>query len=377
LNRLASEGLRFDHCYSMPVCHPSRITLLTGRYPFRLDHPGWGAFPRRHENQTIAQMLKQAGYATAVAGKWQLTLLGNDLEQPHRLGFEQYCLFGWHEGPRYHDPWIWQNGKRRADTEGEYGPELYVDFLLEFARNHQDQPFFLFYSMALCHDVTDDLQEPVPYGPKGRYLSYGEMVISMDDMVGQLVDGLDEMGLKEKTLILFTGDNGTAKSSIIRAEDGKYIREPVDAMFQGRKVRGGKGELTDGGTHVPLIARWPGVISPGTTSPALVDFTDFYATCREVAGAHRRSERSIDGISFAPVLWGLSTGERPWAFAEHGDRYWVRTSRWKMYGNGRLIDLHADPEEKGSVPKNTSSPVAKHARQFLAPAFEQLGKETE
>lgn len=89
-----------EHCYSMPVCHPSRIAIVTGQYPFRLGNPAWGTFPRCAEDGTIAHLQRQAGYATAVAGKWQLTLLGDDREHPHRLGFDDYCLFGWHEGAR-------------------------------------------------------------------------------------------------------------------------------------------------------------------------------------------------------------------------------------------------------------------------------------
>lgn len=100
IDRLAAEGMRFEHCYSMPVCHPSRIAIVTGQYPFRLGNPAWGTFPRCAEDGTIAHLQRQAGYATAVAGKWQLTLLGDDREHPHRLGFDDYCLFGWHEGAR-------------------------------------------------------------------------------------------------------------------------------------------------------------------------------------------------------------------------------------------------------------------------------------
>ena len=99
LDDLATTGMRFDHTYSMPVCHPSRISLLTGRYPFQVGNPEWGTFPRASETQTVAHSLKDAGYATAIAGKWQLTLLKDDPDHPHRLGFDEYCLFGWHEGP--------------------------------------------------------------------------------------------------------------------------------------------------------------------------------------------------------------------------------------------------------------------------------------
>ena len=128
----AQEGMRFEHAYAMAVCHPTRICLLSGQYPFRMGNPKWGSYPESAEANTIAQVLKKAGYATAVAGKWQIGMLGEDLSQPNRLGFDEYCLFGWHEGPRYYQPLIWQNGKNREDVKEKYGPDVYCDFLIDF-----------------------------------------------------------------------------------------------------------------------------------------------------------------------------------------------------------------------------------------------------
>ena len=138
-------------------------------------------------------MLQQAGYATAIAGKWQLGLMKHDLQQPARLGFDEWSLFGWHEGPRYHEPMIYENGKLREDTKGKYGPDLYVQFLIDFIRQNRQKPFLAYYSMALCHDVTDDLEKPVPYGPDGHWLTYEEMANDMDHQVGKLITALDDM----------------------------------------------------------------------------------------------------------------------------------------------------------------------------------------
>jgi arylsulfatase A len=113
IDDLASESMRCEHFYAAPVCHPARITLMTGWYPFRFGDPVWGSFPEHAEGQTFAHELKKAGYATAVAGKWQLCMMKNEPDHPHRLGFDEYCLLGWHEGPRYHHPLIWQNGEIR------------------------------------------------------------------------------------------------------------------------------------------------------------------------------------------------------------------------------------------------------------------------
>jgi arylsulfatase A len=372
LDALARSGMRFRHAYSMPVCHPTRVTLLTGRYPFRLENPRWGSFPKGEEKRTLAHVMKDAGYATAVAGKWQLALLGKDLEQPHRMGFDEYALFGWHEGPRYYRPLIWQNGKKRAGVEDRYGPEVYCDFLIDFIGRNKDRPFFAYYSMALCHDVTDDLKEPVPYGPHGRYDSYKEMAEAMDVQVGRLVAALDRMKLRDNTLILFTGDNGTARGSIIRVKDGKYIRDPVFSMIDGKRVRGGKGSLTDGGTNVPLLASWKGTIAPGQVVDDLVDFSDFLPTLAELGGGRAPKGVKLDGVSFAPRLLGKKATGRQVAYAEQGKRWWVRSQRWKLYDDGRLFDLKADPQEKKPVPVAGQSKETAAARAELRKALRRV-----
>ena len=104
-----------------------------------------------------------------MVGKWQLALLGENLQHPHRMGFDEYCLYGWHEGPWYYRPHIWQNGKLRNDVRERYGPDVVCDYLIDFIERNKNGPFFAFYSMSLCHAETNDLDEPAPTGPKGRY----------------------------------------------------------------------------------------------------------------------------------------------------------------------------------------------------------------
>ncbi|MHC4994364.1 MAG: sulfatase-like hydrolase/transferase, partial [Planctomycetota bacterium] len=223
IDALATGGLKFNHGYAMPVCHPSRISIMTGRYPIRFGPDGlrWGDYPKAGEDICIGHRMKNGGYATAVAGKWQVCTMKDDLGHPRRLGFDEWLLFGWHEGGRYHDPLLYQNGKRLTNTAGKYGPDLYVEFLIDFMqRNHRaGQPFFAYYPMALCHDVTDDLKgELVAFFQDGRWLNYPEMMASMDDMIGRLVKALDQMGARENTLILFTTDNGTAAASYLTTD---------------------------------------------------------------------------------------------------------------------------------------------------------------
>ena len=376
LNALAETGAQFQHCHSMPVCHPTRITLMTGRYPGRLGRPGWGTFPRREEKETLAHVLKKAGYATAVAGKWQLTLLKKDPKHPRKLGFDEWCLFGWHEGPRYYQPLLWQNGKIRDDVKDRYGPDVYCEFLIDFMERNKDRPFLAYYPMALCHAVTDDLKKPVPYAPgKDHYDTFAEMVEAMDARVGRLTAALDRLGLREKTLILFVGDNGSPRGSIIRAENGKYIQDPVVSMMGDRRVPGGKGTLKDTGTNVPLIANWKGTIPGGTVRDDLVDMSDFLPTLAELAGAEPPEGVALDGKSFAPQLGGSEDRHRDWIYSERKGVCWVRSQRWKLYSDGHLFDMVNDPLEKSPIKAGKDSEESAAARGRLEPAMDAVTKQ--
>lgn len=389
LDQLAREGMRFHHAYSMPSCHPTRLALMTGRYPFRQGGVAWGSFPPGEEPWTFANLLAAGGYATAVAGKWQLALLRDDRHHPRRLGFQSWDLFGWHEGPRYYEPMVYRDGIVRTDTLGHYGPDLYLRSLIDFMSANRDRPFLAFYSMALCHDVTDDLDEPVPHGPFDRYDSYPEMVAEMDRNVGRLLAALEALDLSERTLVLFVGDNGTPQQMIVRAEGTRLVKEPVVSLRSGREVPGGKGTLSDRGTRVPLIARWPGTIEPGREVDDLVDFTDFLPTFRELAGVALPEGRALDGSSFAALLRGEGRSGRSWVYAEEsvlplpgsvepsrassGGR-WVRDASWKLYADGRLYDMRQDPSEERPIGEDADSAASREARARLEAALNELGR---
>lgn len=346
LDALSASGMQFNHCYAMPVCHPSRVCIMTGVYPARQGNPKWGDFAKDYEDKTFAHLLKKNGYATAVAGKWQLALLRNDPRHPERLGFDQWSVFGWHEGPRFHDPMIYRDGIVRDDTFGKYGPDLYVDFLIDFMKESEaaDQPFFAYYPMALAHDVTDDLEGKfVPFYKDNRWMNYREMAESMDDMVGRLTGFLDESGLRKDTIVLFTTDNGTAKSSYIRVVDGKMVKDEVWSDWEGQRVRGGKTEFTDRGTRVPLLVSWPGRIEAGSRADDLVDLSDFLPTFAELTGSPVPDDWTLDGISFADRLLKGTPSKRTWAYAETRGVRFVRTHRFKLYGDGRFFDVASDP----------------------------------
>jgi arylsulfatase A len=371
IDRLASDGIRFEHFYVMAVCHPTRTTLLTGQYPFRLGHPAWGSFPRAAEKRTLPALLKQAGYATAIAGKWQLALLKDDLEQPRRMGFDEYCLYGWHEGPWYYQPHIWQNGKLRDDVRDRYGPDVICDYIIDFIARNKDRPFFAFYSMSLCHAETNDLKKPAPVGPNGRYDSYAEMAVKMDDRVGRVVEALDRFGVRENTLVIYLTDNGTAAENLIDAENGEYIYEKVVSKLGTRDIPGGKGTLTDWGTRVPLIVNWRNAIRSGQVNSDLADVSDILPSLIDVAGANLPGDVRLDGHSLTAQICGNSP-VRGWVFAEHKGKSFVRNQRWKLYNDRRFYDMEVDPEERQPLPRDALPLTASVARAELQRVFEDL-----
>ncbi|MCZ6673270.1 MAG: sulfatase-like hydrolase/transferase, partial [Verrucomicrobia bacterium] len=373
----------------MPVCHPTRLTLMTGKYPFNHGSVTWGDFPKSEEPYTFSNLLQEAGYRTGIAGKWQLCLMQDDLDHPQRLGFHNSNLFGWHEGPRYYEPMIYHNRKVRDDTLGHYGPDLYVHSLIEFMKANRDGPFLAYYPMAVAHDVTDDLKKPVPHGPFNRYDSYSEMVSEMDRAVGRLVAALNALQIREKTLILFAADNGTPVQMIIRADlEGQFVRTPVVSRRNGRIVPGGKGTLFNGGTSVPMIANWQGTIAPGQVVNDLVDFSDYLPTFCDLAGAQMPPDRQLDGHSFAQLLRGTGGSPRKWAFSEeavtpkpggvepvgeNSGLKWVRTANWKLYTDGRLFNMQKDDLEQRPlfIGEDTKKQAGERAR--LTAALKNLG----
>jgi arylsulfatase A len=371
IDRLAADGVRLEHAYVMPVCHPTRTTLLTGQYPFRLGHPVWGSFPRNVEGRSLPALLKQAGYATVVVGKWQLTLLKDDLEQPRRMGFDEYCLFGWHEGPWYYQPHIWQNGTLRDDVRDRYGPDVVCDYLIDFSERNRDRPFFAFYSMSLCHSETNDLEQPAPVGPNGRYDSYAEMVVKMDDRVGHVLKTLDRLGIRRNTLIMFLTDNGTAAKNLVGAENGEYIYEDVVSRMGNREIPGGKGTLTDRGTRVPMILNWPDTIQGGQVCTDLSDVSDVLPSLLGVAGIESPADVQLDGKSLA-VFERNRRPPRRWVFAEHKGACFVRSQRWKLYNDGRFYDMDADPEEEKPLDPEGLSSAASVSRRELQRALDGL-----
>ena len=386
LDKLAAGGTRFEHAYCAPLCSPTRLLIMTGRYGFRSYH-GWGVLDPKEK--TFGHVLREAGYATCVSGKWQLCTFDKpaNADQPTRAGFDEHCVWVWHyqrkKPSRYWDPWIWQNGKMLDSAKGKYGPDVHCDFLIDFIRRHKDRPFFAYYPMNLVHAPfvpTPDSRRAAAAGaegpagkegkkagkgkrkPKGAgQANYAAMVAYMDKCIGRVVAELDRLHLRERTLILFTGDNGTPKG--IRSKMGD------------RTIPGGKGSMTDAGTHVPLLANWPRRVPAGKVTDALVDFSDVLPTLCELTRAPLPKGVKIDGRSQLPVLLGRKPKVRDWAYIHHGTasaggkNRAVLDQRWKLYVDGRLFDRKTDPFEKSAVKPDNESPEAAAARKRLAAAL--------
>lgn len=370
LDKLAQNGLRFTQAYAQPLCSNTRIQLMTGKY----NNRNWLFFgildPRE---RTFGHALKNEGYDTCMAGKWQLYSYdppdypgasqrrGTGMLVEH-TGFDRHCT--WHvghtedKGSRYADPRLSVDGKI-IDYKGQFGPDLFVNYINDYLeeKQHSEKPFFIYYPMALPHwpmvptPFSDDWSdESKRFAEDTKY--FKDMVQYMDHCVGQVVRKVDELGLGEQTLILFYSDNGTHLKITSETKDGP--------------VQGGKGMTSDTGTHVPLIARWTGHLTAGVNDD-LIDSTDFFPTLIEAAGAELPTATALDGISFWPILNGLPRpaprriifshyDPRPGWDKDHFTKVrFARTKRYKLYDDGKFYDLRNDllEEKPLAVPDNS------------------------
>lgn len=357
LDRLAGEGMLFEQCYSTPLCTPSRVQIMTGKYNFR-NYMAFGMLPRGET--TFGHLMQDAGYATCVVGKWQL--YGNEGQRqrfdtvgirPQPAGFDEYCVWQIDErGLRYKDPLLEMTDRPLQTYKGAYGPELFTDYALDFIERHRDTSFFLYFPMALVHDPfqpTPDQPEFDSFNPETRLNDttyFAPMMRYMDRLVGRIAEKLESNGLSENTLLIFIGDNGTDRD--------------VVSTWRGQQIRGDKGYPTSLGTHVPMIAHWPGTIKAGSRNNNLVDFTDFLPTLLETAGYPIPDTITTDGVSFYQQLLGNEAAPtRDWVFCHYAPRWgnfeparYVHNQRWKLYDDGRFYDLQSDLSEEQSLSPN-------------------------
>jgi len=335
LDKLAAKGVRFTNCFSNPICTPSRVKLMTGQYNVR-NYVKFGWLDR--EQTTFAHQLKAAGYATAIAGKWQL---GRDKDSPQHFGFEQSCLWqhtrsgrsnedGKNIDRRFVNPQLEFNGVEKDFTNGEYGPQVCTDFICDFIDKNKKKPFLVYYPMILTHCPFDPTPDSTDWDPKrlgsttykgdcnDPQRHFRDMVAYADKAVGQIVSQLGKSGVRDNTLIIFTGDNGTDT--------------PIVTPWNGKKVVGGKGTMSDTGTRVPLIVNWPaGIRKAGRVVDDLVEFTDVFPTICEVTTAKLPKNHPGDGASIVPVLRNQAGArKKDWVYIWYRKQVMVRNKQYSF-----------------------------------------------
>ncbi len=371
INRLANEGLRFEHCYSQPLCTPSRVKIMTGKFNYR----NYEDFGYLNPNQkTFGNLLKGAGYATCIAGKWQLNGINRnnpgseDVSRPYHFGFDEYCLWQLNhprkEGERFANPMVTQNGKDLPRNKNSYGPQIFANFVKDFIERKAGKPFFVYYPMVLVHDpFVPTPDSPEWLDPARRYerdtAYFADMMAFADKLVGELESKLREKNVWENTLFIFTGDNGT-HPSIVSATT--YAR-----------VQGGKGFTKNTGNHVPLVISWPNKIEGKRVVNSLISFADVLPTLCDVAGIDPK-EYKTDGKSFLNLMLGNETKTQDEVFIHYTPRWnkkehnrWVMNTSYKLYRDGRFFNTVKDTLELDTLRDLTDDEIKlrAHFQQIL------------
>lgn len=358
LDKLAAKGMRFTNCFSQPLCTPSRVKIMTGKYNYK-NYIDFGYLDRTQ--RTFGNVLKEAGYKTMIAGKWQLNGVntnepGNDdVNRPHHFGFDKHCLWWFtSKGPRYANPAIIANAKPVETTIDDYGPDVVSDYIIDFIeKNNPDvsgEPFFVYYPMILVHSPFQPTPDSPEWKDEGRRNEkdtryFKDMVEYTDKIIGKITGKLEELNLTDNTIIIFTGDNGTNKDIVTQTVNGTYY--------------GGKGTLKDNGNHVPLIISWPAGGVKNSTNHELVEFSDFLPTFAEAANIPL--PESIDGRSFLKLISGQTYSPRESVFIHYYPNpqtvstrsgCFARTVEYKLYSTGEFFDMKNDKWEINPLDKN-------------------------
>ena len=367
LDKMAKEGVRFTNFYANPICTPSRCKIMTGMSNVR-NYVKFGVLDRKQK--TFAHYLKDAGYKTCIAGKWQL---GSEADAAQHFGFEQSLLWqhtrkrireGTTFDSRHVNPRLEHNGKPKDYDNGEYGPDLCIDFINDFITTNKSDPFFVYYPMILPHCPFVPTPGSPDYDPKskgwpsykGEPKYFKDMVEHIDKIMGKLRAHLEKEGLSDYTFILFTCDNGTDR--------------PVKTRWNGKEVAAGKGSMTDNGFRVPCIVNFPGKVKANsvTTSPAAL--SDILPTICELADL--KVPTDTDGASLLPLLKGQSR-EKDYAYLFYEPKACslekaiivARTSTHELKRKGKngklILSRCATPYEVEEIPNAKHSEEDKKA----------------
>nr|WP_299344377.1 sulfatase-like hydrolase/transferase [Allomuricauda sp.] len=371
LSKMANDGVQFNHAYAYPLCTPTRVSLMTGKYNFR----NWKAFGILDpQEKTIGHLMQDQGYVTCLVGKWQLTsydppnypqsnLRRNKGMKIESAGFDEYSA--WHvghtedKGSRFADPIIFQNGQFLTNSHDRYGPDIFSDYLIDFMERHKEEPFFIYYPMALTHSPfvpTPDSEEwkdrTKRHQQDNEYFT--DMVAYTDKVMGKILKNLERHQLAENTLVIFYSDNGTKATLTSKMGDAK--------------IKGGKGFSNDNGTRVPLLANWKGKINGGTISETMISPSDFIPTIFEAIGRNLPKDFHTDGQSFLPQMLGEKSNRKDWVLIDHNPRpgwdkenfiptKFVKGRENKLYSDGRFYNVDKDPLEKNSLDQLSKSEV--------------------
>ena len=377
IDRLATEGMRFtSHYAGATVCGPSRSCLMVGQHTghaFQRGNPGQVAansplgklkdkvgrtsdFPLRAtpaDRVTIAEVFKKAGYRTAIVGKWGLGNPGTPGD-PLKLGFDEFFGLATHvDAHTYHPAKMWDNGKYVTNDGKKHLHPQYTARAIDFVTRHKEQPFFLYLAYQFPHGpyrAQDSLRdEPftAKHGLKGEAKVYASQIAQMDRSIGRIVQELGKLGLDRETLVIFASDNGPGGRGL-------------DQLNSNGPFRGNKGDLYEGGTRTPMVARWPGRIQAGSTSDLVSAFWDFMPTFAELTG--QPVPEQTDGVSLLPTLTGNPDRQKPreviyfeWARTDRAGQV-VRKGDWKLirWLSGKqprleLFDLGKDIGEQNDL----------------------------
>ncbi|GAB5562186.1 MAG: hypothetical protein SynsKO_38330 [Synoicihabitans sp.] len=371
LDELAREGLVFQTAWTSPVCGPSRAILQTGRYPARTGYYGNWVIPEMDtfvsENLFLPQILGAAGYRTAVFGKLHT---GHHGLTPKDYGYDYHYIWGYwknHDGPRLNDhpgqsgvtrfwhPGLIRNGEGVDTGSDDFGPDILIDDLNRFIADSRDVPFYAFYSALLPHlerNTDGDWDyTPVPNldqeGARKPGRTPGNLKSNLeylDHLIGRVVDQLDRLNMRDNTLIIFAGDNGS--------------------------IGYGKNKTTsERGPRVPFVVHGPGIVGTTGTTTALMDFSDILPTLAELCGARLPEAYAIDGRSFAVLLTGDDYQPREWIFTQFNERVWLRDENWLLDGDGDFFYCGTERNETAgyrNVTRSTDPTVENAKARFQA-----------
>ncbi len=397
LDRMAREGIRFTQALAgSSLCAPTRCCLMTGKHSGHTSvRTNGGGTPMRAGEETIASMLKQAGYATGGFGKWGCGGRGST-GVPEKHGFDVFL--GYYDqvhAHSYYPPYIVRNSEEvpLADNHGGSNGKTYSHYVIfdaakQFIRDNKDRPFFCYLPITPPHGIFDipdtdpawAIYKDKPWGNDAK--RYAAMVTMVDRQVGEVLDLLKELGLEENTIVFFSGDNGGADYFRDKQHPRGIHGANVDPKT-GVQFRGKKGNLYEGGLRIPMIARWPGKIEPGRVSDLLWYFPDVLPTVAELARA--KAPDDIDGMSIVPELLGQDVAGRKqpghdYLYWELGGQMAVRMENWKAIQPGKnreleLYDLSRDVSEQHDLAGENPDVLAKltaYAEQAHEPAEEGI-----